>query len=157
MHECLGQVWVTVQEREGELLCSPWIMLAWTWDRPGAFSKWPINFPNFHVLWMGPSPNQSLLSSGKTDRPLWPSTSPCAILTSVLCGLAFLCSHLAIWYLRGGWGGREDCSSSWQSTVLCSPGVWRWIFLASELAYAFQFIQLNVEFPLLSFLANYHW
>ena len=33
-------------------LYSPAIILAWVWDGPGAFSKWPINFPTFHTLWV---------------------------------------------------------------------------------------------------------
>ena len=33
-------------------LYSPAIIVAWVWDGPGAFSKWPINFPTFHTLWV---------------------------------------------------------------------------------------------------------
>lgn len=42
------------QARERVCLCSPEIILAWAWDGPPAFSEEPINFPNYHGLWMGP-------------------------------------------------------------------------------------------------------
>ena len=45
----------TEREREKENQ-SFFIILIWAWDGPNAFSKWPINFPGFCGLWLGPHP-----------------------------------------------------------------------------------------------------
>ena len=47
---------VLLGEHERAFLCSPGTILAWVWDRPGAFSKEPINFPRFFRLFDGPTP-----------------------------------------------------------------------------------------------------
>ena len=74
--ECRAQARQRDKGRGRELLYSPEIILAWLWDGLGAFTKEPINFPSFCGLLVGLPPNQSLLSPGQTDRPLWSSTSP---------------------------------------------------------------------------------
>ena len=63
--KCRSHQWAREREREkSEFLCSPGIVLAWVRDGPGAFSRWPINFPNSGTLPVGPPPNQSFLSPG---------------------------------------------------------------------------------------------
>ena len=61
------------REPESQPLCYPGIVLSWVWDGPGAFSRWQMNFPNFHMLQVSPPPNQSLISPGWNDRPFWSS------------------------------------------------------------------------------------
>ena len=45
------------RSRVSQLLFSPGMVLAWVWGRLGAFSKQPINLPNFPVLWVHLSTN----------------------------------------------------------------------------------------------------
>ena len=35
------------------------------WDGPGAFSESPVNFLNFHVFWVGPSPHHPFFPHGR--------------------------------------------------------------------------------------------
>ena len=88
--ECRSQSARNKQERD---FFVPGIILAWVWDRPGAFSGRPINFLNFCMLWVRPSPNQSLLSPSKADGPLWSEPLPAPILISTTLVPAFPWSH----------------------------------------------------------------
>ena len=55
----------------------------------------------------------------KPDRPLWSSTSPCTILTSIAHVPAFPCSYLAVRYQRGK-GGSVNTLAEHNAVVPCS-------------------------------------
>ena len=80
--ERIGKNMVSVQVRSQsmggrEFLCPPQCTLVWLSDGPGAFSKWPINFPNFYALWVGGrTSNKYQFPSGPRPITLFGLASP---------------------------------------------------------------------------------
>ena len=100
--------------REGETPSwRGYISLGMGWAR--CFLRMTNQLPNFHVLWVGAPPNQSLLSPGQRDRPLQSSASACAILTSTVLPFP---GPTPIWYRRGG------RALFLYSVILLTCGVW---------------------------------
>ena len=65
---CTFRVWIT-GKRESFFVPLALEPGAWVWDGPGAFSKEPINFQNFHGLWMGLYPLVRLTGLFGPARP----------------------------------------------------------------------------------------